>query len=243
MPELFAEVTAIKDAGKAQKEIRKGGKVVRNHFGHHSTPPWEELREAQLHGAKVEGPYKRRSTRYITILKITIVIVILLIGILTLIRLDTIMSDQYMIFKTQSDCMDQIMWLRQEVDELKDDPEASIHYPLTREERDLVERIVAAEARGESLEGMMAVAQVIRDRSQLWGMTVTEVCLAPGQFAAPYQGEISPEIVQAVWAVFDEGMSVLEIPTTHFHADYVSPYWTESKVSRGSVGAHRFYGE
>ena len=114
---------------------------------------------------------------------------------------------------------------------------------LTSEERDLVERIVASEARGEPIEGMMAVAQVIRDRSQLWKMTVTEVCLAPGQFAAPYQGEISPEVVQAVWAVFDEGMSVFDEPVTHFHADYVSPYWTADKVSRGSIGAHLFYGE
>ena len=114
---------------------------------------------------------------------------------------------------------------------------------LTPQELDIVCRVVAAEARGEDLQGQMAVAQVIRDRSQLWGMTVMEVCLAPGQFAAPYQGEISPEIVQAVWAVFDEGMSVFDEPVTHFHADYVSPYWAESKVSRGSVGAHLFYGE
>ena len=136
------------------------------------------------------------------------------------------------------------MYIRQDIDALQE-PEIddSSEVMLTSEERDLVERIVASEARGEPVEGMAAVAQVIRDRSQLWGMTVTEVCLAPGQFAAPYQGEISPEVVQAVWEVFDLGMSVLEIPTTHFHADYVSPYWTADKVSRGSIGSHQFYGE
>jgi spore germination cell wall hydrolase CwlJ-like protein len=142
--------------------------------------------------------------------------------------------------------MDQLMWIRQDIDELKN-TEAEIadlsDFNLTEEERTIVERIVAAESRGESVEGMAAVAQVIRDRSQLWGLTVTEVCLAPGQFAAPYQGEISPEVVQAVWAVFDEGMSILEIPTTHFHADYVSPYWADGKVSRGQISRHLFYGE
>jgi spore germination cell wall hydrolase CwlJ-like protein len=122
-------------------------------------------------------------------------------------------------------------------------PTSTYSGSLTPQELDIVCRVVAAEARGEDLQGQMAVAQVIRDRSQLWGMTVTEVCLAPGQFAAPYQGEISAEVVQAVWAIFDQGMSVFDEPVTHFHADYVSPYWTESKVSRGTVGAHRFYGE
>lgn len=119
-----------------------------------------------------------------------------------------------------------------------DEPVAAV---LTEDERDLVERIVAAEARGESIEGMAAVAQVIRDRSTAWDMTVTDVCYAPGQFAAPYSGEISPEIVQAVYAVFDGGVDVLEVPVTHFHADYVDPYWTSSKVNRGSIGRHTFY--
>ena len=48
-----------------------------------------------------------------------------------------------------------------------------------------------AEARGESLEGMMAVAQVIKDRSDLWGKSVTAIGTAPNQFAKPYKGEPS----------------------------------------------------
>jgi len=205
---------------------------------------WEEIKKERIRDKRKERRrLQQEIALYVGILKLIAIAIIILIGIGIINRLDTVMCQQTMMLKTQADAMDQLMWLRQEVDELKDDPEASIHYPLTREERDLVERIVAAEARGEPIEGIMAVAQCIRDRSQLWGMTVTEVCLAPGQFAAPYQGEISPEVVQAVWAVFDEGMSVLEIPTTHFHADYVSPYWTADKVSRGSIGSHRFYGE
>jgi len=198
----------------------------------------------------IDGPYREKRglaqelRAYITILKIVAITAILLIGIHTINQLDAIMTQQAHIIKTQADAMDQLMWIRQDIDALQE-PEIddSSEVMLTSEERDLVERIVASEARGEPIEGIMAVAQCIRDRSQLWGMTVTEICLAPGQFAAPYQGEISPEVVQAVWAVFDEGMSVLEIPTTHFHADYVSPYWTADKVSRGSIGSHRFYGE
>ena len=205
---------------------------------------WEEIKEERIRDRRKQRRGLAHELRaYIIIAKIIVITCMLLMGLHVINQLDAIMTQQAHIIKTQADAMDQLMWLRQEVDELKDDPEASIHYPLTREERDLVERIVAAEARGEPIEGIMAVAQCIRDRSQLWGMTVTDVCLAPGQFADPYQGEISPEVVQAVWAVFVEGMSVLEIPTTHFHADYVSPYWTADKVSRGSIGSHRFYGE
>jgi spore germination cell wall hydrolase CwlJ-like protein len=198
----------------------------------------------------IDGPYREKRglaqelRAFITILEIVAITAILLIGIHTINQLDDVMTQQRIHDKMMSDCMDQLMYIRQDIDALQE-PEIddSSEVMLTSEERDLVERIVASEARGEPVEGMAAVAQVIRDRSQLWGMTVTEVCLAPGQFAAPYQGEISPEVVQAVWAVFDLGMSVLEIPTTHFHADYVSPYWTADKVSRGSIGSHRFYGE
>jgi spore germination cell wall hydrolase CwlJ-like protein len=206
---------------------------------------WEEIREERIRDRRKERRGLAHELRsYIIIAKIIVITCMLLMGLHVINQLDTIMTQQAHIIKTQADAMDQLMWIRQDIDELKNN-EAEIadlsEVMLTSEERDLVERIVASEARGEPIEGIMAVAQCIRDRSQLWGMTVTEVCLAPGQFASPYQGEISPEVVQAVWAVFDEGMSVLEIPTTHFHADYVSPYWTADKVSRGQVGAHRFY--
>ena len=198
-----------------------------------------------------ESTRERRGLRqelraYITILEIVAITAILLIGIHAINQLDEVMSQQTIQDKTISDAMDQLMWIRQDIDELKN-TEAEIadlsDFNLTEEERTLIERIVASEARGESVEGMMAVAQVIRDRSTEWGMSVTDVVMAPGQFAPPYTGEISPEVVQAVWAVFDEGMSVLEVPTTHFHADYVSPYWADSKVSRGQISRHLFYGE
>jgi spore germination cell wall hydrolase CwlJ-like protein len=112
---------------------------------------------------------------------------------------------------------------------------------LTPQELDIVCRVVAAEARGEDLQGQMAVAQVIRDRAQYWDMSVTEVVTAPSQFAKPYQGEISDETYLAVANVFDGNMSVLEVPTTHFHAEYMNPYWTSSKISRGSIGRHQFW--
>lgn len=136
----------------------------------------------------------------------------------------------------------------QEVSTIQNDEKVAVierYDPKTRvpniENRELVERVVAAEARGESLEGMMAVAQTIRDRAEYWQMTPKEVVTAPSQYASPYEGEISESVKTAVSNVFDNGVSIMQEPTTHFHANYVNPYWTSDKACRGSIGAHKFY--
>ena len=113
---------------------------------------------------------------------------------------------------------------------------------FTEQERDLVCRVVSAESRGEDLQSQMAVAQVILDRSQLWGMTPTEVVTAPNQFAKPYKGEISDKTYLAVSNIFDGKIRVFEGNTTHFHDDSVQPYWTDNKINRGNIGRMSFYG-
>ena len=80
----------------------------------------------------VDGPYreKRGLTQelraYITILKIVAITAILLIGIHAINQLDEVMTQQRIHDKTMADCMDQIMWLRMEVDELRevDEPDS-----------------------------------------------------------------------------------------------------------------------
>lgn len=136
-----------------------------------------------------------------------------------------------------------VMWEAEEEEVIY--VEQAAVFPLTDEERDLVERVVAAEARGESLEGMMGVAQTIKDRCLTREQTVTEVCTAPYQFAAPYQGEVSDKIKDAVRFTFDNGDSVLEYPTTHFYAWKLidEPYWTADKEFRGQIDGTRFYGD
>lgn len=114
---------------------------------------------------------------------------------------------------------------------------------LTDEERDLVERIVAGEARGESLECQMACAQAIRDRSLEWDKPVTEICTAKWQFCEPYQGEITDRTKDAVKFTFDYGIDTLECPVTHFYAFKLipAPDWTYDKELRGEIGDVRFY--
>lgn len=212
----------------------------------------------------IDGPYRERRgiaqelRAYIAIAKIVAITAIILIGISTLNHLDRVMDNQQMILKTQADCMDQIMDLRMELDMEYTIPNSPFpEYPnyipvpeivnssefiLTAEERDLIERICMAEAKETDVVAMAAVAQTIRDRAELWGCTIKEVCLAPSQYASPEQGEITPEAAQAVWAVFDEGMEVLEGPVTHFHSEKIAePYWTVDKACRGSIGGNWFW--
>lgn len=113
--------------------------------------------------------------------------------------------------------------------------------PAEEIDLELIARVVAAEARGESLEGQMAVAQVIKDRSDLWGKSPEEIVLAPAQFADPYGGEIPETTWDAVESVFLDGERVFSEPVTHFYAyEICSPYWAEVKVSRGKIGGHEF---
>ena len=117
------------------------------------------------------------------------------------------------------------------------------YYPLTEDERDLVERVVAAEARGEKIETQMAVAQTILNRAETRGQTVTEVCTAAYQFAKPYHGEVSEKTQDAVRFVFDDGAKVFD-KVTHFYATWIDPpYWTESKEFKGEIGGVRFYAD
>lgn len=164
-------------------------------------------------------------------LKAIVIMVILTIGATTLIRVNYIM-------KVQQDMADMLTQLEinQSIDE---EQKATSQVNLEPSERELVARVVAAESRGESLQGQMAVAQTILDRSIMWDMPIEEVVLAPGQYATPYQGEISDSVYLAVANVFDAGIRIYEDPVTHFYSG-PEPYWASSKESRGSIGRHEF---
>ena len=116
-------------------------------------------------------------------------------------------------------------------------------YIITDEERELIEKVVAAEARGESIECMMAVSQVIRDRCITREQSVTEVLTAPNQFSAPYDGKVADRIKDAVSFTFDEGHSTFEYPVTHFYASHLidPPDWTESMEYLGEIDGVSFF--
>ena len=131
------------------------------------------------------------------------------------------------------------------IEEVIEEP-AELFFPLTDMQRDLVERVVAAEGRGESIEAQMAIAQTIRDRATTRKQTVDQVCFAENQFAEPYMGDISEKTKDAVRFVFDDGESVFpDYYVTHFYAWKLidPPAWTDDFAFLGEIENTRFYSE
>ena len=126
-----------------------------------------------------------------------------------------------------------------------EDPEepAEPRYALTDDEREIVERVVMAEAEGEGFDGQRLVAQCILNTAEAMDLRPDEVVLAPNQYATPAQ-EASREVKDAVSAVFDDGNMVTDEPIQWFYAPrYVSSAWHESKAFVLEYGGHRFFKE
>ena len=120
-------------------------------------------------------------------------------------------------------------------------PEA--RYALTDAERDIVERVVMAEAAGEGFDGQRLVAQCILNTAEATDMRPDEVVLAPNQYASP-AAEASQEVKDAVSAVFDAGDMATDEPIRWFYAPrYVYSAWHENKAFVLEYGGHRFFKE
>lgn len=118
-----------------------------------------------------------------------------------------------------------------------------VRYALTDAERDLVERVVMAEAEGEGFDGQRLVAQCILNTAEAMDLRPDEVVLAPNQYASPSE-EASQEVKEAVSAVFDNGDMVTDEPIRWFYAPkYVYSAWHESKEFVLEHGGHRFFKE
>ena len=138
----------------------------------------------------------------------------------------------------------------QELTELKQYIATLKKVELTEAEFDLLCRVVAAEARGESFVGQQGVAQVIRDRLRNgnYGYSVSEVVYAPYQFAEPWQSdlEVYPTIATAVEQVFN-GYDVFSGEVLHFFNPSTSNQGAVEIIRSGSmyfgmVGRHEFRG-
>lgn len=121
-------------------------------------------------------------------------------------------------------------------------PEAAPRYALSDYERDVVERVVMAEAGGESYEGQMLVAQCILNAAEKMGT-------APSEAVVTYQyTSVRPDPTQsvrdAVAAVFDDGDTVTDEPVMYFYNPArVTSAWHESQIFVIEVGGHRFFAE
>ena len=117
-----------------------------------------------------------------------------------------------------------------------------IRYPLTYEERVIVEAVVAAEARGEDFDGQALVALCILNTAEELGIRPDQVVFAPGQYTAPAY-EYRHMVRDAVSAVFDYGYAPTEEPIRFFYAHKrgYSAWHENTLVFILEHGGHRFF--
>ncbi len=128
---------------------------------------------------------------------------------------------------------------------------------------DILARTIYGEARGESLKGKEAIANVILNRIKKaslnrnfwWGHTIEQVCLKPYQFSCWNKNDVNYRIITNISpsdAIFQTCQRVarraicglLEDNTqnaTHYHSETVSPKWALGKAPCVSIGSHLFY--
>jgi spore germination cell wall hydrolase CwlJ-like protein len=119
-------------------------------------------------------------------------------------------------------------------------------------EQDCLASAVYFEARGEPIEGQLAVADVVMNRvaSKKYPDTICEVVTQPWQFSFVQDG-IIPEAdrTSESWrkAVAISEIVLKNIDTNikkdvlWYHADYVSPSWGKRLTRQEKIGLHIFY--
>lgn len=107
------------------------------------------------------------------------------------------------------------------------------------------------EARGESIDGQIAVAQVTMNRAahKSWPETICKVVYQKKQFSwthtikdtTPYDNDSWETAKTIARSVYEGKEDNLVDGAVFYHADYVSPYWAKSYTKVGKIGTHIFY--
>ena len=131
-------------------------------------------------------------------------------------------------------------------------------------EVDVLARTIFGEARGEPHAGLDAVANVVLNRVKVaqkrggkywWGNDIISVCQKPYQFSCWNRNDpsykrlinVTPNnkhFATALRIARRAVIGTLEDNThgaTHYHADYVSPYWAVGEKPVTTISRHIFY--
>lgn len=120
--------------------------------------------------------------------------------------------------------------------------EPAVRYTLTDAERDVVERVVMAEAGGESFEGQMLVAQCILNAAEKRGVDPSEAVVLYSYTKS--RPDPTQRVKDAVAAVFDRGETVVDEPIIYFYNPaLVTSDFHESQIFVIEEGGHRFFAE
>lgn len=116
------------------------------------------------------------------------------------------------------------------------------YIPDTDAERDVVERVVMAEAGGESFEGQMLVAQCILNAAEKRGVDPSEAVVLYSYTKS--RPDPTQRVKDAVAAVFDRGETVVDEPILYFYNPaLVTSDFHESQIFVIEEGGHRFFAE
>ena len=120
--------------------------------------------------------------------------------------------------------------------------EAPVRFYLSASERDTVERVVMAEAGGESFEGQMLVAQCILNAAEKRGVDPSEAVVLYSYTKS--RPDPTQRVKDAVAAVFDRGETVVDEPILYFYnPTLVTSDFHESQIFVIEEGGHRFFAE
>ena len=129
---------------------------------------------------------------------------------------------------------------------------AFVNYGNQDEEQMCLAKAVYFEARGETLEGQLAVAEVVlnRARSGRFASSVCGVVTQPAQFSFIRAGKF-PAVVESS-DCWKKALAIADIASKHiasslapnvlwYHATYVAPAWGRQKTRAAQIGTHIFY--
>jgi spore germination cell wall hydrolase CwlJ-like protein len=129
---------------------------------------------------------------------------------------------------------------------------AYVDYGDRDSQEECLAKAVYFEARSESLEGQLAVANVVlnRAKSGVYPSTICDVVTQPWQFSFIRKGRFpTPDRTSRAWhdaaaiaAIARKNvMQVVPANVLWYHADYVSPSWGTRLTRVTQIGTHIFY--
>ena len=120
-----------------------------------------------------------------------------------------------------------------------------VEEPKLNYDYDYVLRVVAAESRGEPLEGQIGVAQCIRETAKATGQTPEQVVKVKNQYASPVSMDLVTDSVrEACERVFINGESITDEPIRYFYSTgggFVSKWHENSLTYVLTIGNHKFF--
>jgi hypothetical protein len=127
-----------------------------------------------------------------------------------------------------------------------------VNFGNQSEEQLCLAKAIYFEARGETLEGQLAVAEVVlnRARSGRYPPTICAVVTQPAQFSFIRAGRFPT--VDPTSDCWKKALAISEIASKHlatslapnvlwYHATYVAPAWGRQKTRAAQIGTHIFY--